>query len=166
VAPRPTAPPGPPPPVRPPPSQPPPHLPPPPAVALIIIGNPTSPATWIACSSFSISPALPGTVGTPAWGAGAGRGRGEGLFGGGWECRRALARCSAPPPPCAGRPALPPTLDATPPNPPKRPPTFFIVSRAVALSPITLICAGLGPINSRPWSVQISTKLAFSDRKP
>ena len=29
-------------------------------------------------------------------------------------------------------------------------PAFFIVSRAVALSPITRICAGLGPMNSRP----------------
>lgn len=41
-----------------------------------------------------------------------------------------------------------------------------MVSRAVDLSPMTRICSDLGPMNSMPWSLQMSTKVAFSDRNP
>ncbi len=42
----------------------------------------------------------------------------------------------------------------------------IMVSMAVALSPILRMWMGLGPMNSRPMSVQISTKRAFSERNP
>ena len=42
----------------------------------------------------------------------------------------------------------------------------FMVSRAVDLSPIVRIWLGWGPMKWIPWSLQMSTKPAFSDRKP
>jgi hypothetical protein len=42
----------------------------------------------------------------------------------------------------------------------------FIVSRAVDLSPMVRIWSEEGPMNSMPWSLQMSTNVAFSDRKP
>lgn len=45
-------------------------------------------------------------------------------------------------------------------------PAAFIVSRAVDLSPITRMCSERGPMNSIPWSAQMSTKVAFSDKNP
>lgn len=42
----------------------------------------------------------------------------------------------------------------------------FIVSRAVDLSPMVLMESGFGPMKLMPWSLQISTKPAFSDRNP
>ena len=45
-------------------------------------------------------------------------------------------------------------------------PAAAIVSRAVDLSPISLMESDLGPMNSMPWSAQMSTNVAFSDRKP
>jgi hypothetical protein len=45
-------------------------------------------------------------------------------------------------------------------------PAAFMVSRAVDLSPIVRMCSERGPMNSIPWSAQISTNVAFSERKP
>ena len=42
-------------------------------------------------------------------------------------------------------------------------PALFIVSRAVDLSPMRLICSGRGPMNSMPCSRTISTNVEFSD---
>lgn len=42
----------------------------------------------------------------------------------------------------------------------------FMVSLAVDLSPMTRMCSDFGPMNSMPWSAQMSTKVAFSERKP
>lgn len=41
-----------------------------------------------------------------------------------------------------------------------------MVSRAVDLSPIVRMCSDLGPMNSMPWSLQMSTNVEFSDRNP
>lgn len=41
-----------------------------------------------------------------------------------------------------------------------------MVSRAVDLSPIMRMCSDRGPIKLMPWSLQMSTKVAFSDKKP
>ncbi len=62
-------------------------------------------------------------------------------------------------------PLSPITLLPPPPHPTPQTHTFM-VSRAVLLSPMRRICCGLGPMNSRPWSLQISTNSARSDRKP
>ena len=45
-------------------------------------------------------------------------------------------------------------------------PAAFMVSRAVDLSPIVRMCSERGPMNSMPWSAQMSTNVAFSERKP
>ena len=45
-------------------------------------------------------------------------------------------------------------------------PRAFMVSLAVILSPITLICSAVGPMNFSPWSSIACTKLAFSERNP
>lgn len=42
----------------------------------------------------------------------------------------------------------------------------FMVSLAVDLSPITRTWSDLGPMNSMPWSLQMSMKVEFSDRNP
>lgn len=42
----------------------------------------------------------------------------------------------------------------------------FMVSLAVDLSPMTRMCSDFGPMNSMPWSAQMSTNVAFSERKP
>ncbi len=41
-----------------------------------------------------------------------------------------------------------------------------MVSRAVDLSPMMRMCSERGPMKLMPWSLQMSTKVAFSDRKP
>ena len=45
-------------------------------------------------------------------------------------------------------------------------PTSIIVARAVALSPIERICAGVGPMNVMSDRAQISLNSAFSARNP
>ena len=45
-------------------------------------------------------------------------------------------------------------------------PNFCAVILASILSPIHLICSGLGPIKTILWASTISAKSAFSDKKP
>ena len=45
-------------------------------------------------------------------------------------------------------------------------PAFFMVSLALALSPIASIISGEAPINFIPCSLQILLNFEFSDRKP
>jgi hypothetical protein len=45
-------------------------------------------------------------------------------------------------------------------------PAAFTACLAVILSPIILMCSGLGPMNVKPWASTISANRAFSDRKP
>ena len=45
-------------------------------------------------------------------------------------------------------------------------PAFFMVSLAVDLSPIIVMESEFGPMKFSPWSLQMSTKAAFSERKP
>ena len=45
-------------------------------------------------------------------------------------------------------------------------PAFFAVSRATALSPMSRMASGVGPMNVRPHSRAISANAAFSARKP
>ena len=45
-------------------------------------------------------------------------------------------------------------------------PSFMASLRAVILSPIMLICSGVGPMKVKPCSSIISANLAFSDRNP
>ena len=45
-------------------------------------------------------------------------------------------------------------------------PAFFIVWRALFLSPMSRMMDGGGPMNVIPWVSQISANFAFSARKP
>ena len=45
-------------------------------------------------------------------------------------------------------------------------PAFFMVWRALFLSPMSRMIEGGGPMKVRPWVLQISANLAFSARKP
>jgi hypothetical protein len=45
-------------------------------------------------------------------------------------------------------------------------PAFFMVSRAMALSPMARICSGPGPMKVMLQLLQTSAKWAFSERKP
>jgi hypothetical protein len=125
----------------------------PPAVALIISGSPTSPSTRMASASSAIRPAEPGTVGTPAFFMVSLRAVVVVVVVCGWWCVVCAAGIAA---------AAPRTTTHHPRSPAARPAAHL----AVDLSPMTLMCWGSGPMNSMPWSRQISTKPAFSDRKP
>ena len=45
-------------------------------------------------------------------------------------------------------------------------PAAFTACLAVILSPIILMCSGLGPMKVKPWAPTISAKRAFSERNP